>query len=790
MANRKQNLEEIFRAQNPLTSDGFQLFLWEVEKEGDSKALRDFFIRLNSELHRALWVENVRRIPWAKDILLALLKADQQLTVMALGDLLEEMKLHYQDPLTEVTFETSSGAPPLLSLLGDIVQKESQLLQLRVRALEALFTKLSLGRKPLWVGTEAESTLRVLNEILDALKQESIKEMTKQYEHLSKNIEAVNRLLSDPTRSRHVVPSKPNRIDEEDSSLEGYRNILELVQVALKQLASGPTTPDCISTILKILKANTPLPSWHPSTFPLVAHMHWTSRNLEKKVPGGYADRSNELPSDPDLADTRRAEPPRFDSPGEDSKIILTLIIDRAIAIVLEIAVAGWRPEMDHQIKPRPWREGSLSPSDPTSLGSVLLDQKSPPKIRSMAAALLGVLSYGLPSVRLSPRVEFYCDLFLMPHRAGGVHYRLYDGEGVCVFDIEEKIAFLFEAFDEESDYVRWNASTLCYRSARDHPEWFKPKHFVKLLFLLSDEHYGIRLDMMRTIRVLASFRNQEIATVIHDFSGKLAEKVYRAKDNERARIDLEAASGVGLASLLERADELQEEVLRLESMREHLLSYLERQALRIGEEIHHDVLNTLCGYLATAIDERDYAAAQSCLTDVVTELRKIMNRLYPKDLEAEGFLATIRKRLEDTKTQMQRRTTKSFVDFDCPGEITDEIITESLRDKSHLVLLYRIVLEAMINARKHAQSTFIGVRLRRPRPGFIEISVSDNGRGNGGPFEESVGIDLMRRRAEDVGAEIEFRKTSSTGGTTVVIRLSDESRVRVSNRSKVSGAI
>jgi signal transduction histidine kinase len=306
---------------------------------------------------------------------------------------------------------------------------------------------------------------------------------------------------------------------------------------------------------------------------------------------------------------------------------------------------------------------------------------------------------------------------------------------------------------------------------------------------LLSDEHYGIRLDMMRTIRTLAAFRNQEIFTVIHDISGKLAEKVYRVKDKERARVDLETALGVSLATLLERVEELQGEVLRLENRREQLLTYLEKQAFRIGEEIHHEVLNTLCSYLATAIDERDFGDAEARLADVVTELRRIMNHLYPKDLEAEGFIVTIRKRLDDVRTQMRRRAPEFAVEFDCPPDVTDDAITASLRDKSHLVLLYRIVSEALINARKHSQGTQITVRLRRPRFGVIEIAVSDNGGGGGGPFEQSFGIDLMQRRAEDIGAELEYKKTSPAGGTTVLVRLA-LSQAEVGKGSELSGVV
>jgi signal transduction histidine kinase len=775
MSARKSGFEDIFRAQDPFISDGFKLFLREVAGGRDSKTLRDFLIRFNGELYRAAWVDKAAKSPWAPDMLAALVNTNPSLTFLTFRELLDEMKLHYQDPLTEILFDSAPRVPLLISVLGEIVQKESRLVQLRVRALEGLFTRLALGRRLFQAATEVEETLRSLNEILQQLKRETVSGAIKGHKRLAKELQAVNRLLPGLTRDRLTEITGA----EADPVPAAHREILELLQAFLEQSSATPAAAESAGTILKILRANTPLPAWHPFASP------W-NRRARPAAGKGRNGRQNQPGAKPYSGE----ETPRADRPGEDSKVVLALIIDRAIAIVLEIAAAAWRTENERQTNPSRSAETLLNPSDPPLLESVLVDSKSQPKTRNMAAALLSLLSYALSTVRLSPRAEFYCRLFLMPHRAGGIHYRLRDEDDLAIIDAEEKTDFLFEALDEESDYVRWNAATLCYQSARQHPEWFKPKHYIKLMSLLSDEHYGIRLDVMRTIRTLATFRNQEIFTVIHDVSGKLAEKVYRVKDKDRARLDLETALGVTLATLLERVDELQGEVLRLENRREHLLSYLENQALRIGEEIHHEVLNTLCSNLATAIDERDFMDAETRLKDVVTELRRIMNNLYPKDLEAEGFVATIRKRLEDAKIQMRRRVPKFSVDFDCAPDITDETIAASLRDKSHLVLLYRIVSEALINARKHSQGTALALRIRRPRPGVIEIAIADNGRGGGGPFKQSFGIDLMQRRAEDIGAEIEYKRTSSAGGTTVVIRLPDASNSRATNGSKLSGAI
>jgi len=210
----------------------------------------------------------------------------------------------------------------------------------------------------------------------------------------------------------------------------------------------------------------------------------------------------------------------------------------------------------------------------------------------------------------------------------------------------------------------------------------------------------------------------------------------------------------------------------RLEDRRRQLLDHLEKQAVRVGEELHHEILNTLCGYLATAIDEQDYAEAKRRLDELVTEVRRIMNDLYPSDLETEGLLRVVRRRLEYAGAYLERRNGQCTVQIDCPAEITDETIRQSLRDEAQLVLLYRVVSEAVINVRKHSRATQIGVTVRSPQRGVAEIAIWDNGVGNGGPFVENVGMALMRRRAEEIGADVEHKRTSPGGGTTVVIRL------------------
>jgi len=211
MAVRRHSFEDIFKAQDPFVSSGFHLFLREVAGSRDPKVLREFFIRLNGELYRASWIDKRARVPWAGDMLAALVNANAQLTTTALRELLEEMKLHYQDPLADVMFEAASTVPALFSLLSEVVLAEGQLVQLRVRALEALFTRLSLGRRAFQSAAGVEETLRSFNDILEELNRETLKGTAKSTERLSKDLQAVGRRAA-VRASRPSTPTPRSRV--------------------------------------------------------------------------------------------------------------------------------------------------------------------------------------------------------------------------------------------------------------------------------------------------------------------------------------------------------------------------------------------------------------------------------------------------------------------------------------------------------------------------------------------------------------------------------------------------
>lgn len=738
MPNRSQTFREIFRARDPLATESFRVLSQKLAAGADPQPLAAFLIALNRELSETPGSRDGEDIGRARNLFLAFLNANPGLTLTALEDLLNDLQLRYHDPLVAVVFEASSEVPALLSLLADVVETESQFLECRARALEAFVTRSPGGLGVGGLEFQAQSMLQLLNAVLDDLGKGTVGDFADWTTRWSEGLKGLRSLLlggevvEGPALPDEGVASDP------DGALArgGAREVLEVVGDALEMLASAPTR-ETVRIVLRILRANSPLPRWHGALS--------VPAGSERRGAGG----SGEAAAAP-----------------EAGRRIVALVLDKTVQIVLGMASTRWRSEVG-----RAWtgrrRDMVLSPFNRSVLESALLDTTQVPRTRSAAAGLLGVLARSWPAPGLSTRVQVYSELFQKSYQdaPAGPGPR-----GLPSVDSPDGLDILLDALDDSCRWIRNAACEGCWSIAVEHPAWFQPRHYTRLLPCLSDDDRAVRLCVMRTFQALAGYRSQRVATVVHSMSTRLDGEP--DDDEEKgARQDLEIALGITLDRLVGDVEQLQLEVQGLEARRRQLLDLIETQAVRVGEEIHHEVLNALGGYLATAIDEEDYPEAKRRLDELVAELRRIMNNLYPLDLETEGFLQTIRNRLHAAKGQMERRTPECSVELDCPPEITDDAIAEHVGGREHLVLLYRIILEAIINARKHSRGTRIQVQLRPAAPGVIDVSIVDNGGGGGGPFAENVGMALMRQRAEEIGAAIRYAATPG-GGTTVVVRL------------------
>ena len=83
---------------------------------------------------------------------------------------------------------------------------------------------------------------------------------------------------------------------------------------------------------------------------------------------------------------------------------------------------------------------------------------------------------------------------------------------------------------------------------------------------------------------------------------------------------------------------------------------------------------------------------------------------------------------------------------------------------------LLRIAQEAITNARKHANAENLWVTCRIDPPTAF-LAVEDDGGGLGRPRDDSFGLEVMRERAERIGARIAVGSREQ-GGTTVQVSL------------------
>jgi signal transduction histidine kinase len=87
-------------------------------------------------------------------------------------------------------------------------------------------------------------------------------------------------------------------------------------------------------------------------------------------------------------------------------------------------------------------------------------------------------------------------------------------------------------------------------------------------------------------------------------------------------------------------------------------------------------------------------------------------------------------------------------------------------------VALYRIAQEALNNVVRHARASQAMVRLRRFPPASVELHISDDGRG----FDpasvppDHLGLDIMRERAEAIGATLKIDSQPGHGTQITVV--------------------
>ncbi|WP_433215504.1 sensor histidine kinase [Dactylosporangium sp. CS-047395] len=192
-----------------------------------------------------------------------------------------------------------------------------------------------------------------------------------------------------------------------------------------------------------------------------------------------------------------------------------------------------------------------------------------------------------------------------------------------------------------------------------------------------------------------------------------------------------------------------------LQRSREQLVIAREEERRRLRRDLHDGLGPTLAGLTmrAEAAQEVGPGAAGQLLEEIVrdaqtavADVRRLVDGLRPPALDTLGLVGALRAHLATQPAGGSR------VSLDVPAAIDGlPAATE--------VAAYRIAVEALANARRHAgaRTVHLGLVLENER---LRVLVADDGRGTATAREGGVGMDSMRERAAELGGELVVEST------------------------------
>jgi PAS domain S-box-containing protein len=208
---------------------------------------------------------------------------------------------------------------------------------------------------------------------------------------------------------------------------------------------------------------------------------------------------------------------------------------------------------------------------------------------------------------------------------------------------------------------------------------------------------------------------------------------------------------------------ELHREIDLRKGLEGEILDVSDREQQRLGQELHDGLCQqlTAIGFMAraTAVRVRDHRVVQvedlekiaQLINSSVTDARDIARDLHKEEVDAAGFVQALRDLVEREMWKTR-----------CRLEMKTEPNIESDRTASQL---YRILREALLNARKHAQASSIVVEVRRMKNDLV-FSVIDNGVGFSTKIKNGhgLGFHIMQYRARSIGARLKLESPLSGG--------------------------
>jgi signal transduction histidine kinase len=203
--------------------------------------------------------------------------------------------------------------------------------------------------------------------------------------------------------------------------------------------------------------------------------------------------------------------------------------------------------------------------------------------------------------------------------------------------------------------------------------------------------------------------------------------------------------------NVAETNKQLQQEIEDRKSLEKELLSVIERERQRIGQELHDSIGQQLAGIIFMAevlrsklrhkslANEITFAERISIhVNQVAQQTRNLAGGLHPIDIDRIGLISSLEELLVNTE---QLFNISCALESDSRIEPTDSAVA---------INLYRIVQEAITNAIKHGKARNVRISLAA-KNGRSELSVENDGMAFSSSRNHSrgMGLRIMCYRAE-----------------------------------------
>ncbi len=208
-------------------------------------------------------------------------------------------------------------------------------------------------------------------------------------------------------------------------------------------------------------------------------------------------------------------------------------------------------------------------------------------------------------------------------------------------------------------------------------------------------------------------------------------------------------------------------DISRRRGLENEILRVTEQERRRIGQDLHDGLgqmltgIGLICRNVAKnmAREGINYADSVTEIADLIQEAdqqaRTLARGLMPVELERNGLNEALHRLCINAERLFQVRC------------VFEDLGKETIIDDSVALQMYRIGQEAINNACKHAQAIQVTVTWVEGQD-FIRLVVKDDGVGfpNTEAAPPGMGVDIMKYRANLIGAKLDIRPRPSKGTT------------------------